>query len=359
MIEPIISLIHAHERFVITTHLRPDGDAVGSELGLGRFLKKLGKSVSMINSDRLAYNLSWLPGVSDVEVFEGSLSQRERIAGADVIFVVDTNGVDRIGKLGKAVRNSDAVKVLIDHHPGPEDWFDLMHRRESASSTGELVYEIITAMDPALIDAEIATALYTAIMTDTGSFRYSTVNARVHRIVADLLERGDIRPTPIHTALFDTRTVEGLRLLSRTLDTLTLRYRGRVGYMVVTQRALRETGADVSETEGFVNYVLSIEGVEAALLFTETERGTKVSFRSKGTAYVHEWAQHFGGGGHRNASGAFITRPLEETIRAVIRAAPRFLALEDETPAEDEALSPEDEAYLSSLLDIQSKKSPS
>lgn len=359
MIDQVLSLIHTHERFVLTTHLRPDGDAIGSELGLGRLLRKLGKTVSIINSDPLAYNLSWLPGVTDVEVFEGTVDQRERIAGADVIFVLDTNGVERIGKLGSAVRNSDAVKVLIDHHPGPEEWFDVMYRRESASSTGELIYEVIEAMDLGLIDAEIATALYTAIMTDTGSFRYSSVNARVHRIVAELLERGDIRPTPIHTALFDTRTVEGLRLLSRTLDTLTLRYRGRVGYMVVTQRALRETGADVSETEGFVNYVLSVEGVDAALLFTETERGTKVSFRSKGTAFVHEWAQHFGGGGHRNASGAFIRRPLEDTIRAVIRAAPRFLDLEDESAPEEEALSPEDEAYLSSLLDIQQKNSPS
>ncbi len=356
MIDKIISLIHTHQNFVITTHLRPDGDAVGSELGLGRLLRKLDKTVSIINSDPLAYNLAWLPGVSEVEVFDGSLSQRERIAGADVIFVVDTNGIERIGKPGMAIRNSPAVKVLIDHHPAPEAWFDVAYRRETASSTGELVYEIIDKIDPGLIDAEIATALYTAIMTDTGSFRYSSVNARVHRIVADLLERGDIQPTPIHTAIFDTRTVEGLRLLSRTLGTLTLRYRGRVGYMVVTQEALRETGADVSETEGFVNYALSIEGVDVALLFTETERGTKVSFRSKGLAFVHEWAQLFGGGGHRNASGAFVRRPLEETIRAVISAAPRFLDLEDETKPERDELSSEDAAYLSSILEMQSKK---
>ncbi|GIV61591.1 bifunctional oligoribonuclease/PAP phosphatase NrnA [Rhodocaloribacter litoris] len=365
MIHQLVSLFLDHDRFVVTTHTRPDGDALGSQLALGHFLRKLGKEVHLINTDAPPYNLSWMPGTDAVEVFDGALRQLEILAGAEVIVVLDTNTEERLGKMGAAVRSSPAVKVLIDHHPTPESWFDLQYRRESASSTGELVYELIVAHDPGLIDAALATALYVAIMTDTGSFRYSSTTAEVHRIVADLLERGGIEPAPIHAAIFDTRSVEGLRLLSRTLDTLSLRYGGQLGYLVVPQRTLREIGADVQETEGFVNYVLSIEGVRVALLFIETERGTKVSFRSKGDAYVHEWAQHFGGGGHRNASGAFVRKGLEETIREVVDAAPRFIDFGPETATagcgaagrapDDGVLSPEDEAYLASLLDLKSR----
>ena len=359
MIDRLLSLIHDNERFVITTHVRPDGDALGSQLALRSLLEKLGKKVAMINQDPPSFNLSWIPGVNDIEVFTGAMRQREAIAESDVIFIVDTNSADRIGRLGHAVRNSEAVKVLIDHHPGPEAWFDVVLQRESASSTGELIYELVASEDPSLIDAEMATTLYVAIMTDTGSFRFSSVTPQVHRIIAELLERGGIRPEAIHSALFDNRTVEGLRLLSRSLDTLSLYFDGLLGYMVVAEHMLHETGADIAETEGFVNYVLSVEGVKVALLFTETSKGTKISFRSKEDVYVHEWAQAMGGGGHRYASGAFVKKPLDATIRAALKAAPRYLPAVLPREMQGEALSSEDAALLTSLLDLQSPKTSS
>jgi len=354
MRDQILSLLLEQQRFVVTTHTRPDGDALGAQLALGRFLEKMGKEVLLINSDPPPHNLEWLPGIDAVALFDGALKQREALAAADVLIVVDTNAEERLGKLGPIFKNARAHTLLIDHHPFPETWFGRSYRRESASSTGELIYELIVAHDPGLIDADLATMLYTAIMTDTGSFRYSSVTVAVHHIIADLLERGGIQPADIHSALYDTRTLAGLRLLSRTLDTLTLSYEGQISFMVVPQRVLNETGASVEETEGFVNYALSVEGVRVAMLFTETEKGTKVSFRSKGDDHVHEWAQAFGGGGHRNASGAFIRRSLDVTIEEVLDAAPRFISLASPV-LEDEELSPEDAAYLSSLLAMQSK----
>ena len=353
MLSPVLALLREKQRFIITTHVRPDGDAIGSQLALGLFLQKLGKDVALVNSDPAPDNLAWLPGLDAIEVFTGKLAQRRRIAEADAILVVDTNTLERLGKVGKAVAGSPAAKVLIDHHTEPETWFDLAYARDTASSTGELVFEIIAAHDAELIDETMATALYAAILTDTGSFRYSSVTPAVHRIVAELMERGQLSPDVIYTALYESRTPESLRLLARVLDTLTLAYDGQVSYLVIAQRMLKETGASSEETEGFVGYGLSVEGVKAALIFTETAHGTKVSFRSQGAVYVNEWARAFGGGGHRNASGAFVQDTLDAVIDAVVAAAPKFIDLER---PEDETITEEDADYLATLLDLKAQK---
>jgi bifunctional oligoribonuclease and PAP phosphatase NrnA len=352
----VLSLLRDNQRFVLCTHQRPDGDALGSQVALGLFLESLGKEVLMINSDPTPYNLVWMPSVDRVQVFDGSVDQIKQIQQAEVIALMDLNALDRLGRLAAPVRASGATKVLIDHHTGPETWFDATYSRESASSTGELVYELIVAIDADRIDAHIATALYTAIVTDTGSFRFSTVTPEVHRIAADILERGDIKPAPIHTAVYDARSMESLRLLGRSLESITLCFEGKVGYMVLSQRMVRETNAGLDEAEGFVNYVLSIEGVEVAVLFSEVESGVKMSYRSKGEYPVNEWARHFGGGGHRNASGAFVrNKGLAEAVDMAMAVAPRFLGLPDPDLADTEELSEEDASYLD-LLRAQSER---
>ena len=347
------ALLFEKERFVISTHVRPDGDAIGAQLALGWFLEKLGKDVTLLNSDPAPDNLAWLPGVEQIDVFTGSLPQHQRLAEADVIVVVDTNTQERLGAVGRAVANSGAAKVLIDHHTEPEAWFDAAYARDTASSTGELVYELIEAHDLDLLDARMATALYAAILTDTGSFRYSSVTPAVHRIAATLIERGELQPDVIYTALYESRTPESVRLLARVLDTLTLVYDGQLSYLVISQRMLKETGAHSEESEGFVGYGLAVEGVRAALIFIETARGTKVSFRSQGDVHVNEWARAFGGGGHRNASGAFVKAPLERVIDEVVAAAPKYLGFAPEADAPP--LSSEDDDYLAALLDKAQK----
>lgn len=344
------------QRLVLTTHERPDGDAVGSEIALALYLRGLGKEVHVFNTDPAPHTMEWLPGADLLTVFDGSIDQREAIAAADVILVVDTNAEHRLGRVGPSVRSSGAHTVVVDHHTDPESWFDSAYRRESASSTGQLVYEIICAHDADRIDSAVATALYVAIMTDTGSFRFSNVSPEVHRVVADLLERGGLEPSVIHAEVFDKRSPEGLRLLSRVLQTLTLAHDRQVAWMAVTPRMLKETESSIEETEGFVNWGLSIEGVRVSMLFTETERGTKVSFRSKGEWHVHRWAQALGGGGHPNASGAFVRKPLDETTDRVVAQAPRYLNLEVAAD-EPDPVSDEDEAYLAALLNLQNRES--
>ena len=355
MIEDVLPLLLEKNRFLITTHVRPDGDAIGSQLALGHFLQKLGKQVSMINSDPVPDNLAWLPGADAIESFDSSVAQHEHIAEADVVVVVDTNALNRVGrKMARPVKNSGAVKVLIDHHTEPESWFDYTFARDTASSTGELIYELIAAHDADLIDTPIALALYAAILTDTGSFRYSSVTPAVHRIIADVMERGAVQPDAVYASLYEMRSPQWIRLLSMVLDTLQLRFDGLLSYLVITKRVLEDTGASTEDIEGFVSYGLAIEGVRVALIFTETRRGTKVSFRSKGDLYVHEWARAFGGGGHRNASGAFLHRPLDTVIREVMDSAPPYLGLADTDT--DGALSPEDAAYLSLMQDMKSQR---
>ncbi|MDQ7040606.1 MAG: bifunctional oligoribonuclease/PAP phosphatase NrnA [Rhodothermus sp.] len=356
----ILNCFRQHQRFVLTTHVKPDGDAIGSQLALGRLLQKMGREVYLINSDPPPSNLAWMPDIDQIEVFRGTLTQRERIDQADVICVLDTNALDRLGDLASAVEASQARKLLIDHHTAPEDWFDLQYVRDTASSTGELVYELVRAIDPNLIDRELATALYVAIMTDTGSFRFNTVTPVVHRMVADLLERGQLSTESIHSAIFDTRTPESMRLLGLALRNLQLRYDGQVAYMVLSRRMFNETGASTEDTEGFINHLLSIRGVRVALLFTEIEKGVKISFRSKGDYHVNAWARAFGGGGHRNAAGAFVENAsLETLVEAVVAAASRYLPSlnASATNRASGTLSAEDASYLSALLHQKSQAS--
>ncbi|GMQ80912.1 MAG: bifunctional oligoribonuclease/PAP phosphatase NrnA [Rhodothermia bacterium] len=357
MLNQILASLKDASSVVITTHTRPDGDGIGSQLALGLFLEKQGKTITLINHDRPPYTLDWLPEIDRLEVFDGSLEQRERIKNADVLVIADTNSEKRLGEVGSSFRDASGTKILIDHHTDSEDWFDLEYSRETASSTGELVYELMDLWDLDSIDTAIASSLYVAIMTDTGSFRFSNVTADVHRLIGDLIQRGNLDSAQIHANIFDRRSPEGIRLLSQVLATLEIHHDGSVGSMVISRRSLHETGASIEEAEGFVNHILSIEGVRVGLLFTETERGTKVSFRSKADDHVHKWAQALGGGGHRNAAGAFVRKSLEKTIQNVVDKAPKFIHIGNTEESSDGELPAEDAEYLSSLLNVERKGS--
>ena len=343
----------AADRVVITSHIRPDGDALGSEIALARFLQKLGKEALVINADAAPRPLGWLldeqPKRLVVKYEAGSLRQAEALAAAGVTVVVDTGAGHRLGSLEGRIKGAPAPTLLIDHHPAPEPWFDLACVRTHAAATAEIVYDLIAGHDPALIDAAIATALYVGIVTDTGSFRYSATTPHTHRIVADLLARGGIQAEPIHIAVYDGRTREGLRLLARSLDTIATHYGGRLGTMYVTQDMLRESGAYFDETEGLISYALSLEGVVAAVIFLETPSAVKLSFRSKGDCPINAWAARYGGGGHPNASGAYVTgKTLHHLIKEVVDAAPPHVAAE-EVPEETGELNPNDLALLASF----------
>ncbi len=345
MVTDVIQALHGCQRIVITTHIRPDGDAIGSQLALALFLRKLGKQVEMINTDGVPDTLEWMEGAETIAVFEGTFEQRYALAHAETIIVVDLNALHRLGPvLSDLVRESEAVKVLIDHHCRPEPWHDVALIRDSAAASGELVYELIQAWDSGLLRGPIATALYVAILTDTGMFRYDTVTPSVHRMVADLLERGSRSPNQVYAAIYETRDRRWPRLLGHVMKTLVLRYGDKLAYIVIRQRVLEALSATSEDTEGFVDFAMAVDGVEVALVFLETSKGIKVSFRSKGSHRVDSWARSFGGGGHRNASGAFFSRPLHDVIELVVTSAPKHTGL-----LQAGVLSPEDRVYLSML----------
>ena len=343
----------------LTTHIRPDGDALGTEIAIARWLRGMGKRVYCLNADPEPKPLRWLLDEQPrklVRTYDtGALSHAELVDGADVRLVVDTGAENRLGATGKPFRAAAEMgkpTLLLDHHPDPENWFTAACVRTDAAAAGEIAYDLIAGHDPDAIDRAIATALYVAIMTDTGSFRFGATTPRTHAIISDLMARGDFRPEPIHVALYDGKTPEALRLLGLALGTIRTHYGGRLASMTISQDTLRASGADFEETEGLIKYALSMEGAVAAVIFLETLSGIKISFRSKGDCPINGWAARFGGGGHPNASGAYVTdKSLEHVRKEVLDSAPAHVAAPPEAVEEagDGALSEDQLALLAAF----------
>ncbi len=346
MLKDILGVLLGYHRFVITTHQRPDGDAIGSQIALGRFLEHLEKEVVLFNSDEVPPSLEWMSG-SEVIRTGSSLENLNAVTRADLFIVVDTNTRKRLGKtVDRALDLYRGPVLLIDHHTAPESWFTWMVRDENAAATGELIYDLICAYDPDLIDADMATALYTALMTDTGSFRFSSVTPKVHRIVGDLLERGSRPPLEVYAGVYENHTPSWPRLLAMVFQGLTFLCEGQLAYITVTRHMLEVTGVDSDELHGLSDMLMSIAGVRVTVVFTEIKKGVKASFRSKGSYRMDTWAQNHGGGGHPNAAGAFIQRPVREAVEIVLQGVPELFK-------EPVALAEEDQAYLKALSSSQ------
>ncbi len=350
MLKDILGVLLDHQRFVITTHQRPDGDAIGSQIALGCFLKKLGKEVVMFNSDPVPSSLDWMPGSGAIQTGE-TQTNRNAVADADIVVIVDTNSRDRLGRaVRRALYRYRGPVLLIDHHTGPESWFTWMLCDEHAAATGALIYDLICTYDADMIDVQIATALYTAIMTDTGSFRFAAVTPAIHRMAADLLDRGSYSPSEVYAGVYENHTPSWPPFLAMVLRGLTLLHDGVLAYITVTPHMLKTAGIDYSEVDGLSEFAMSVAGVKVVLIFTETKKGTKVSFRSKGDLRVDVWAQSYGGGGHQNASGAFLKDQLIRTaVMNVLESAPHFLGIKK---VEDMVLAEEDQAYLKVLSSL-------
>jgi len=314
-------------RVVITTHTNPDGDAIGAGLAMFLYLKKRGFSVRLIIPDSYPGFLAWLPCIQEIMIFEEQPEQcRGFIREADVIVCVDFNNLGRLNELGKEVKSSDSVKVLIDHHLYPSDDFEFRISFNKISSTSELIYDFICDSGfKHLIDKEIAECLYTGIATDTGSFSYSCNYVKTYLITADLFRLG-IDGEHIHRMIYDTYSESRLRLLGYAVsEGLTVLPDLNTAYIVLTKAVLKRFNYQVGDTEGLVNYALSIKDINLAALFMEREDEVKVSFRSKGNFSVDRIArEHFNGGGHRNASGANCETTLAETIEKFLSLLPQF-----------------------------------
>ena len=312
MLRRISERIGRHRIFLITAHERLDGDALGSELALCHMLRNLGKEAVVYNQDPTPGKYLFLPGS------EGIVHELPPLDPFEVAFILDCSELDRVGEESARIGTIPNL-VNIDHHVSNGGFCDVRLIDPQASSTGELIFRLARDMGLA-VTGEMATCLYTAILTDTGGFRYGNTRRGALLTAADLVA-GGADPQWISENVYEADPPAKLRLLAATLPTLTLEEGGRVGSLVVTQKALADAGALPEHTEGFVDLPRSIRGVEISIIYAELPDGCfKLSLRSKGKVNVERVARAFGGGGHINAAGCRVEGELSEIRRRVIEA---------------------------------------
>ncbi|MXV17912.1 DHH family phosphoesterase [Hufsiella ginkgonis] len=310
--------LYKPHHIVITTHHKPDGDAMGSSLGLYNYLVQKGHSVKVIAPTDYPVFLQWLPNNPEVIVFTEKREESAKlVAEADLVFCLDFNALSRINDLGGLVRASDAKKVMIDHHLEPENFDDYRHWNINACATAQLVYDFIvnTMDDKALINKDVATCLYTGIMTDSGSFRFPTTTPEVHRIIAELISCG-AENAKIHQLVYDNFSEDRLRFLGNCLlNKLEVLYEYNTSLISITKEELEQYHITTGDTEGVVNYALTINGIRLAALIIERPDRVKLSLRSTGDFPANEICKkYFEGGGHRNAAGGSSADSLDATV---------------------------------------------
>jgi len=313
--------ITAASHVVLATHVNPDGDALGSLLGLAEILQRLGKKVFAYLEEPVSSMYDFLPNCNIAEHDIDALQEFVLQAGSEnvVTIALDSGDAERLG-IAKDVLLSNSPFLVIDHHRGHRPFGDELWLENECSSTGEMVYELALHMG-AEISVTTAFSLYVAIVTDTGSFRYDCTSPRTLRIAADLLEKG-VRPAEVAQQVYDNYTLARLRLMELVLSTLAVHSSGRIGIISVSAAMLEESGAEPQDVEGFVNYPRSLRSVEVAAFLKETKEGfVSVSLRAKGKVDVAAIAAAFDGGGHRNAAGfRFTGKSLVEVQSLVLVA---------------------------------------
>ena len=317
-IEDFYPILNQPFKAVITAHQKPDGDAMGSILGLYHFLKQLGHEVTVISPTNWAQFLDWMPGVEQVIDFEANKSKAsEIVANVDYIFCLDFNILHRTKHLEPVIQSSNAQKILIDHHQQPDILsFTYGVSDVKMSSTCEMIYDIIVQSGHSnLINIDIATCLYTGLMTDTGSFRFPSTTASVHKIVAHLKELG-LQHAKIHENIYDNFTEGRLKFMGNAfLNRMTVLPEYKTAILAIPKTDIYKYDLKTGDTEGLVNYLLSIEGIKFAAIVIDREEERKWSFRSKGNFDVNIFARtHFEGGGHANAAGGRSSKSVDETL---------------------------------------------
>ena len=316
------------QQVVITTHPKPDADALGSSLGLASYLKKKGHKVTVITPTDYPVFLHWMVDNDEVVIYSEENHQQvaEMVAQASMLFCLDFSALNRIDQIGEMVRASKAAKVLIDHHLEPEDFADYSFHDTNAASTAELVFKLIKDLgDKAMIDPEMADALYAGIMTDTGSFKHPSTTAFVHNTVADLIELG-ANVHKVSKLVYDSNSLDRLRFLGYCLsEKLVVLPEYQTAYIAVSAEELKRFNSKTGDTEGLVNYALSVKGVALAVLITERAEGVKMSFRSVGDFSVNQFARkYFNGGGHKNAAGGISNQSLTKTVQTFLALLPEY-----------------------------------
>lgn len=324
----IKQLLSSNKKIVIVPHKNPDGDAIGSTLGLYHYLLKGNHTVNVITPNDYPHFLKWIPGENTILKHDSqTIICDTLIKDADIIFTLDFNALHRAGNMEAILAESKAIKIMIDHHQSPDNYASIIYSDVSMSSTCEMVYNFIDMLgDSDLIDASISTCLYVGIMTDTGSFRFSSTTNETHKIISHLIEKGAIN-SEIHNNVFDTNSYKSLQLLGCALTNLKVIPEHRTAYITLSQEELNKFDYKKGDTEGIVNYGLSLENTVLAAIFIEDKQEgiIKISLRSKGAFSVNDMARsHFEGGGHINAAGGKSHLSLKETVEKFISILPSY-----------------------------------
>lgn len=313
---------------VIVTHHKPDADALGSSLGLAGYLNKKGHSVTVITPSDYPEFLHWMPGNAGVLALDKGNQKliTEKINQAKIIFCLDFSALNRVQDLTTILRDAPGKKVMIDHHLEPEGFADFVKWDVRAASTAQLIFNLICELgDEHLIDANIADCLYAGLMTDTGSFRHSNTRHEEFAVAGELVRLG-ADPSKVSKLIYDTNTLERLRLMGFVLsEKLKVLPEYRTAYMTLSADELKRLGSQTGDTEGLVNYGLSIKGIKLSVMIHERKDSVKLSLRSLGEFSVNEMARkHFEGGGHRNASGGSSSLSLDQTLQKFLSILPEY-----------------------------------
>jgi phosphoesterase RecJ-like protein len=328
MWEPVVDRIRANQRFLLTTHVDPDHDAIGSEVALAEILRGLGKEAVVWNTSPTQESGRFLDPDRSIRSWAGR-EEADLLRWAEVVVILDVNSWSQLGEVGAAIRRSGLPRVMIDHHRGGDpDIADVAASDPSAAATGVLIFELIGALAPlgARLTPRIATALYSALLIDTGSFRFANADARAFETAAALVRAG-ARPAEIYSEVFEGKSWARARLLPLALASLRSEADGRIAWITITREMFQRAGAVEQDADRFVDEVRVIRGVEACAVFRETASGEiKATLRSAGTIDTQRVAALFGGGGHRLAAGATLPGPLDAAVGRVVAALKTQLA---------------------------------
>ncbi|MEH6512379.1 bifunctional oligoribonuclease/PAP phosphatase NrnA [Maribacter arcticus] len=311
-------LLSSSKKIAIIPHKNPDGDAIGSTLALWHFLVNSGHTASIVSPNDFPKFLKWMPGADKILNFEKeNIQSKSCIQNADIVFTLDFNHLGRVGHMSETLESANATFVMVDHHQEPSDYAKIVYSDVSMSSTCEMVYVLIKKLgNENSITPEMANCIYTGIMTDTGSFKFAATTSNTHRVIADLMDKG-AEGTEIHHRIYDTNSPSRLHLLGCALKNMVILQEYQTAYITLSQEELDKYDYQKGDTEGFVNYGLTLDGIRFAVIFIENkEEGIfKISFRSVGDFSVNDFARkHFHGGGHTNAAGGKSDYSTEETI---------------------------------------------
>lgn len=316
------------DNIVIITHVNPDGDAIGSSLGLYHFLKKLNKNVNVVVPNDFPDFLKWMPSNDEVVRFNTDTDRAVKlIEESNLIFFLDFNDIDRVPKVCDYIKKSNATKIMIDHHPNPSDFVDIMLSEIEVSSTAELVCDyILNSKESNLLDKTISECLFVGILTDTISFTVNAHRPKTFLIASALIEKG-VERDEVHDKVFNNFSEPRMKLLGHVLNNQMNVMPGyKAAYMYLTKEDQKKYDFVMGDSEGFVNYPLSIKGIIFSAFFMEKKDYIKISFRSKGKNKINDIAvKYFNGGGHRNAAGGESYESLDDTIAKFVKILPELL----------------------------------